>query len=128
MAFCLAAAGIAVHIAASTFTLSWTHTIERTEWREDWRVTQAGLIVDAARITSSGAGMEPPPDAALTEGYYVWRPRLPPLREVVLRRAPEAGDWMLCAAGGCATIGNRLGVDADPVTLSLPDATGGCAR
>src|SRR5688500_11742053 len=38
MSFCLAAAGLAVEIVAASFTLAWTHTIEKTVWEEDWRV------------------------------------------------------------------------------------------
>ena len=118
MSLCLAGAGIAVRIAASTFTLSWTHTIEHTRWQEDWRVTPAGLVLETARIEGSGAGMEPPEGALLQDGFFVWHPEVPPLKEVILRRAPEAGDWTLCAKGECETIGARLGVAADPVTLS----------
>lgn len=128
MSLCLAAAGLAVEIAVSSFTLSWTHTIEHTEWRESWRVTPAGLVVEEARIETSGAGMEPPPDARLKDGFYVWRPQVPPLPEVVLRRAKEAGDWTLCAEGECRTLGAWLGADADPVTLSVAGPDRPCRR
>lgn len=127
MSLCLAGAGMVVQIAASAFTLAWTHTIEHTRWQEDWRVTPSGLVVETARIEGSGAGMDPPDGAVLKDGFYTWHPEVPPLKEVVLRRAPQAGDWTLCAGGECTTLGARLGIEADPVTLSVPRPHGGCA-
>jgi len=121
MSLCLAAAGLAVEIAASSFTLSWTHTIEKTEWQERWRVESGRLILAEARVKGSGAGMEPPPDARLEGGFYVWNPGIE--REaILLRRDPHAGDWRLCAGGRCAALGEWLGRDADPVRL-LPCRT-----
>jgi hypothetical protein len=124
MSLCLVAAGIAVEIAASAFTLSWTHTVEKTLWQEEWRVEAHHLVLQEARVEGSGAGMEPPPDARLVNGAYVWRPN----REqatIVLRRDPHAGDWRLCAGGRCDTLGKWLGVDADPV--SIAPGVDGCA-
>ena len=30
-------------LAAATFTLSWTHSVEKTRWEETWRIAPAGL-------------------------------------------------------------------------------------
>ena len=117
MSFCLATAGLAVEIAASTFTLSWTHTVEKTLWQEHWRVEADRLVLEEARIEGSGAGMEPPPEARLVDGSYVWSPNRAETA-IVLRRDPHAGDWRLCAAGRCDKLGEWLGADADPVKLS----------
>jgi hypothetical protein len=122
VSLCLAAAGVAITIAASSFTLSWTHTIEKTRWEEDWRIAGGRLVIAEARVKGSGAGMEPPPDAKLNDGFYVWRPNLPPSREIVLRRDPNARDWTLCAAGRCATLSRWLGHDADPVRIRVAAA------
>jgi hypothetical protein len=118
MSLCLAAAGTVLSIAATDFTLSWMHSVEKTEWRETWRVAEAGLVLEEAAVRGSGAGMEPPPGARLVEGFYRWNPDAAPVPEVVLRRARQVGDWRLCANGRCADLGEWLGVDADPVTLS----------
>lgn len=123
MSLCLAAAGLAVEIAASSFTLAWMHTVEKTEWREDWRVEENRLRLVEARVKGSGAGMEPPPEARLEDGFYVWEPDL--IRSsIVLRRDPHAGDWRLCSAGRCALLRDWLVADADPVRLYA--ATGDC--
>ncbi len=127
MSLCLAAAGLAVEIAASAFTLSWTHTVEKIVWQEDWRIDAGSLMVDEARVKGSGAGMEPPQSAILRDGFYVWRPDLPAQAELVLRRAAEAGDWHLCAAGRCAALGEWLGSNADPVRIFAAH-TGSCGR
>jgi hypothetical protein len=126
MSLCLAAAGITVQIAASSFTLAWTHTVERTAWEEDWRIAGGDLVLAEARVRGSGAGMEPPPQARLENGFYAWMPSAAPLEELVLRRAPQAGDWRLCAAGQCATIREWLGGEADPVRLFAAAGEGGC--
>jgi len=116
VSFCLAAAGLAVHVAASAFSLSWTHTIEHTLWQEEWRVENDRLVLVEARVKGSGAGMEPPPEARLEDGFYVWQPMIEQ-DALLLRRDPQAGDWRLCAAGRCDDLEKWLGVDADPVRL-----------
>jgi hypothetical protein len=125
MSLCLAAPGVAVAIATSSFTLAWTHTIERTLWQERWRVESDRLVLVEARVKGSGAGMEPPPEARLLGGFYVWEPHAE-RRSIELRRDPRAGDWRLCAAGRCADLGDWLRSDADPVTLR-PTDEGDCA-
>ena len=125
MSLCLAGAGLAIHIAASAFTLSWTHTVEKTVWEEAWRVAGDRLLLVEARVQGSGAGMEPPPDARLEGSFYVWQPRTPPVPEILLRRAAQAGDWRLCAAGRCAAVARWLGRDADPVRLA-PSVAAAC--
>ncbi len=117
MSLCLAAAGLSVQIAAQSFTLAWTHTIEKTRWEEDWRIEAGHLLLVEARAQGSGAGIDPPEGAVLRDGQYVWRPKLPPLPELILRRAPQAGDWTLCAAGRCRVLREWFGGGSDPVQL-----------
>jgi len=40
---CLAAAGKTTVFAATAFTLSWTHSIEKTRWEEHWQVNAGKL-------------------------------------------------------------------------------------
>jgi hypothetical protein len=115
-ALCLLGGGVALRIAATAFTLSWTHTIEKTQWIEHWTVEPDRLTLAEAEVEGSGAGMEPSPDAQLEGRFYVWHPN-EPRKEVVLRRDPHAGDWRLCAGDRCDTLGDWLGRDADPATL-----------
>jgi len=88
------------------FTLSWTHSVEKTEWLETWLVSPAGLEIVEARVKGSGAGMEPPEGAALENGWWVYRPTLGVQQEIVLAASgATGGGWKLCHESGCLTIG-----------------------
>jgi hypothetical protein len=110
MSLCVLTAGKVAVIAASSFTLSWTHSVEKVEWRENYHVTPAGLQLEEAAIKGSGAGMEPGPDAALENGWWVWQPKIGPLPRLTLAASgATASGWRLCHAGGCLTLGEKTG-------------------
>ena len=120
MSLCIVAGGKTVVLAVSAFTLSWTHSVERTQWREDWRVMPAGLELVEARVKGSGAGMEPPDGAVLADGWWVYRPGLPPQRRVVLAASgATGGGWRLCAAGDCREIGAVEGETAELLACAV---------
>jgi hypothetical protein len=116
MSLCVTAgAAVTVH-ALTAFTLAWTHSVERTAWQEDWRITQAGLELVEARVLGSGAGMEPPPEARFDGRWWRWQPALAPLPELTLATSgATGGGWSLCAAGRCAPLAAE---DGTPVTLT----------
>ena len=74
LSLCLASAGVVKTLSIAAFTLAWTHSIEKVEWQEDWRVTPQGLELVQARVKGFGAGMEPPPEARLVDGWFQWQP------------------------------------------------------
>ena len=119
MALCIDAGGEALLLAITAFTLSWTHSVERIAWEEDWRVTPAGLELVAARVRGSGAGMEPGADAVLVDGWWAYAPGLPPLRELVLGNSGAVGGvvgaWTLCGGGRCIPLGVEPG---EPLRLA----------
>ena len=45
---------------------------------------EAGLQIVEARVEGSGAGMEPGEGAVLRDGWWIYKPELPPQREIVL--------------------------------------------
>lgn len=96
-------------LSLAAFTLAWTHSIEKTAWQEDWLVTPAGLEMTQARIKGFGAGMEPPPEARLIDGWFQWSPAPVPRPEVVLGNSAIAGEWHLCHAGRCQTLSEIFG-------------------
>ncbi len=100
---CLAALGGAVLAAlpGSSFTLAWTHSVARTEWREDWRAEDGRLVLAEARITGTGAGMEPPADARREGRWWVWVPDLAPQERILLAASAFTDDHTLCAGGLC---------------------------
>ena len=112
MSLCILAAGKLTMVAASLFSLSWTHSVQKTEWREDWAVTPAGLEIRQAAIKGSGAGMEPGEDATLREGWWVWAPKLRPLPRLDLAASgATSGGWRLCHAQGCVELGTKPAAD-----------------
>lgn len=104
LSLCLASAGLAKALSIATFTLVWTHSIEKVDWQEDWRVTREGLVLTQARVKGFGAGMEPPPEARLVDGWFQWRPDRRPMPQVLLGNSGAAGEWRLCHDGNCRTL------------------------
>ena len=111
LGICLLAAGKTTAFAATAFTLAWTHSVEKTRWEEDWNVTPAGqLQLAAARIKGSGAGMEPPEGAVLDNGWWVYRPSLPPQPSLTLALSGSTGSgWQFCPGKTCMEIGATAG-------------------
>jgi len=120
VSLCLASAGVVKTLALAAFTLAWTHSIEKTAWQEDWRVTAQGLELVAARIKGFGAGMEPPPEARLVDGWFQWPVERPPQPELLLGNSGVAGEWRLCEGGTCRTLSEIMGreIGAEATTLS----------
>ena len=133
MSVCATVAGIATLVAGSGFTLSWTHSVERTEWRERWTVADDGLRLLEARVRGSGAGMDPGDGARLDDGWWVWEPTPPAVPSLALAASGETGGgWTLCddvgddvgdgtgdAANGGAGC-RELGATAQEPTLVAP--------
>ncbi|WP_445504632.1 DUF1850 domain-containing protein [Microvirga sp. G4-2] len=116
---CLVAGKVIAPLMAGAMTLAWTHSVEKIAWEEDWRATPAGLELMEARVKGSGAGMEPPPDARLVNGSYVWKPNLQPQAEVVMRRSGATADWRICIEGQCRPMEAYVPPQADPVVMEV---------
>lgn len=110
MSLCILAGGKVTVLAVAAFTLSWTHSVEKTRWEEDWRITPAGLQIVEARVKGSGAGMEPPKGAVLNNGWWVYAPKLGARPQVTLAASgTTGGGWWLCAAQTCMELGATAG-------------------
>lgn len=102
LALCIAlSGGEPVRVQVDRFDLRWTHSVEKVEWREHWRLEPAGLVLAEARVKGSAAGMEPPEGARLEEGWWVYRPTLGVEAVVRLAASTFTEDHELCAAGDC---------------------------
>ena len=119
LSLCLASVGVVKTLAVAAFTLAWTHSVEKVEWQEDWRITAQGLELVQARVKGSGAGMEPPPEARLVDGWFQGNPARATMPEVVLGNSGAAGEWRLCGEGGCRTLSEIFGhpVGANVTTM-----------
>jgi len=119
LSLCLASAGVVKTLSIAAFTLAWTHSIEKTGWQEDWQITPAGLELVQARVKGSGAGMEPPPDARLIDGWFRWQPARAPMSEVMLGNSGAAGEWRLCHGGNCRTLSDIFGHPVGPNVTTM---------
>jgi hypothetical protein len=116
---CLFLAGKQLVYATATFTLAWTHSVEKTRWEEDWRVTPRGLEIIEARVEGSGAGMEIPPEARFDGRIWRYQPALPPQPSLALARSGRTGgSWQLCFSGSCRDLPEQDAVPGAPILLS----------
>lgn len=112
-AVCLLVAGVLrATLPTSEFTVGWNHSVEKTRWEERYRVAGARLALVEARIQGSGAGMEPAPDARLSDGWWAWRPALAPLPELRLTLSPFTRDYDICWRGRCQALRGLVAVRA----------------
>ncbi|MEP7154403.1 MAG: DUF1850 domain-containing protein [Betaproteobacteria bacterium] len=101
---CIFTAGAMVRLPDTSFTLAWTHSIEKVRWEEDYRVVGEYIEAPLARVKGSGAGMEPPDGAVLKNGWWQYRPVITRHRELRLTRSPYAADYEICMRGACRSL------------------------
>lgn len=104
------------------FTLAWVHSIEKVRWEEDYSTgfdAAPILLAGQARIKGSAAGMEPPPDAVLNDGWYTYQPDIRPDIPLRLTRSPYTPDYDWCVDGRCIPLSAIMPSDGG-VTLLYP--------
>lgn len=112
MSTCLIVAGQTIMAAA--FSLSWTHSVERTRWEESWHVKSDGMQIFEARVKGSGAGIDPPDGSVLKNDWWTFHPKLPSQKRLVLASSgATGGGWKFCTESGC----KFLGATAGPPTI-----------
>ncbi|WP_332740260.1 DUF1850 domain-containing protein [Hydrogenophaga sp.] len=118
-------------IATERFTLAWTHSIEKLRWEEDYAVVaapgtagRAELRALTARVRGSGAGMEPPPDAVLKDGWYGYTPAERAPAGLPLSRSGFVPDYELCMDGQCRPLSHWLASDGAVTLLTACRAPG----
>jgi hypothetical protein len=124
----LAAAGplaAPVFVPVDRFTLAWTHSIEKVRWEEDYAVVPGEpptLKALTARVRGSAAGMEPPADAVLRNGWYEYTPTTWSPEGLRLTRSVYTADYDWCTAAGCMPLHQLLPSDGG-ITLLTPCAS-----
>lgn len=120
-----AVSGETVFVPVERFTLAWTHSIEKVRWEEDYAVVPGPdsrgppvLQALSARIRGSGAGMEPPPDARLFNGWYHYTPQLRQPAELRLTRSGFTADYDWCVDGRCQPLAQLLPSDGGVTLLT----------
>ena len=105
---CVATAVAVLSWATSSFSLSWTHSVEKTEWQESWSIEDDVLVLKEARVKGSGAGMDPGEGAQLIDGWWIWQPALPPQTELYLSASgTTVSPWTLCLEDQCVALGEQ---------------------
>ena len=105
---CLAMAGAVTTLAATSFTLGWTHSVEHTQWQESWRVAGDRLVLVSASVEGSGAGIDLPDNAIWTDGKWRFEPAIEPLKELNLAASgATGGGWSLCTPEQCMIVGEE---------------------
>ncbi|WP_332716543.1 DUF1850 domain-containing protein [Pelagibacterium mangrovi] len=106
MMLCIAASGKIIALAATAFSLSWTHSVERTLWQEQWVVTDGRLQVVEGTVQGSGAGIYLPENAKRTEQGWAYTPALAPLASLSLAASGTTpSNWTLCTGSQCLELG-----------------------
>ncbi|NDV01110.1 DUF1850 domain-containing protein [Pseudoroseicyclus tamaricis] len=106
---CLAVGAALLALADPVITLSWTHSVEQTEWVETWEVGPERLTLLHSALKGSGAGMEPGPEAELEDGWWVSPGGLEVPELLLAASGATASPWTLCADGTCREIGGAAG-------------------
>ncbi len=111
-----------VWVSGERFTLAWTHSIEKVRWEEDYQVQAAiagapRLLALSARIQGSGAGMEPPPDAVLRDGWWHYTPAVRHPETLPLSRSGYTADFERCDAQSCRFLSDWLPSDGGVTVL-----------
>jgi hypothetical protein len=119
VSLCLLLGGKPVVYAITAFTLAWTHSVEKTRWEEDWRITQRGLQIVEARVEGTGAGMDVPANAIFDGRFWHYYPDVPPQASITLARSgATVGPWQLCFAGACQDLPEAPAEAQTPIQLS----------
>jgi hypothetical protein len=114
-------AGMLIAQCGDQVTLSWTHSIEKVVWEEEYRREGTALHLTEARVRGTGAGMEPPEGATLYDGAYHYHPQLPLLAEVQLRHSTFVLPYTVCSDGRCQTLSAWLpGLPEEAVVTLAP--------
>ena len=116
---CIIVAGVLrATLPASEFTLAWVHSVQKSRWEERYRVARDGLTLVGARVEGSGAGMEPPPEATLHDGWWSWAP-MTTVAELRLTESRYAADYTLCWRDRCQTLAELAGHTGQAAVVTL---------
>jgi len=108
MSLCILSGAKLTTFAVSLFTLSWTHSVEKIEWQEDWKINNTQLEIIEARVQGSGAGMDPPDGSKYIDGWWTYKPNGLNIKELYLSTSnANLMNWKICFNGSCQVLDNN---------------------
>ncbi|MGO4909085.1 DUF1850 domain-containing protein [Pseudorhodobacter sp. W20_MBD10_FR17] len=105
MTVCLMVGAALLALPTPDFTLRWTHSVEKIDWVESWRINGQSLTLTGVKIKGSGAGMEPADDAKLENGWWVWQPNTTVPKLTLAASGATGSGWHFCTDSGCQDLG-----------------------
>lgn len=112
------------YVPTQRFTLAWQHSIEKVRWEEDYQLVPATsdanvaeIVLVEARVKGSAAGMEPPEDAYLKNGWYHYQPPRILVPELRLMRSGYTPDYELCIDQRCSSMQQYVQTDGGITTV-----------
>jgi hypothetical protein len=114
MSICLMVGAALLALPIPDFTLRWTHSVEKIDWVEHWRITDQTLTLTLVKIKGSGAGMEPADDAKLENGWWVWSPNTTAPKLTLAASGATGAGWHFCTDTACQDLGTEAG---SPITI-----------
>ena len=107
---CLSAVGVWVALGAHV-TLSWTHSIQKSPRLETYDAQYGQMVLTEARISDTGAGMEPPDNATFDGHVWIYHPNRG-VSEVRLQHSPYVTPYTVCTDTGCKPLPDWLPLQA----------------
>lgn len=120
----LVAGAVRAVLPSDAFSVAWTHSVQRSQWEERYRVLTGGLVLEEARVEGSGAGMEAGTDAVLRDGWWTWAPRQN-LRSITLTVSSYAGDYRICTAARCTALRELVGPTPEGTAVEITSCAPG---
>lgn len=118
-AICLLVAGVVrVALPGPEFTLSWEHSVQKSRWEERYRIDGDSLLLAEARVSGTGAGMEPAAAATFRDGVWSWQPRTR-FPEIRLTHSGYTRDYSVCWRDGCRELSALTGPAEDGAVVVL---------
>ena len=106
-ALCISSGVLSAVVPTTAFGLQWMHSIEKTQWFEQWAVTPHMLVLERARVATSGAGMDIPDNAVLVDGMYRYDVNLE-IQRVTLSHSPYTAQATLYIEQRCKPLSDWL--------------------
>ncbi|MED5621284.1 DUF1850 domain-containing protein [Ideonella sp. BN130291] len=98
--------------SAGPVRIEWEHSVEHFRIEELYQATPAGVVLAQVGVRGLGAGVEPPADAVLADGWWRHAPAASAMPAVEFANSRHAKGYRACASGTCRPVpaGSAIGL------------------